>query len=90
MSKKKKELPHEKFCHLFEHEGRQILIMKDQDEDGDPAVKIHTTTDSGHFIALNFAYGSDDWEKRDKAFADLVADEAGAVKMILNTPGVKL
>lgn len=86
----KKELPHEKFCHLFEHEGRQILIMKDQGEEGDPVVKIHTTTDSGHFIALNFGFGEDDWEKRDKAFNDLIADEANAAEMILNAPGVKL
>lgn len=86
----KKSLPHEKFCHLFEHEGRQILIAKDTDDEGNPSAQIRTTTDSGHFIALNFGFGEDDWEKRDKAFNDLVADEANAAEMILNAPGVKL
>lgn len=90
MSKPKKKVVHDKFCHLIEHEGRQILIMKDQDDEGRPSVKIRTTTNSGHSITLNFDYNEDDWKKRDKSFNDLVADETNAINMILNTPGVKL
>lgn len=58
----------EKFAKVFESHGRQFLVMKNQNDEGDPKLSIITRID-GAELDLGFIFHDDDGEERmDAAF----------------------
>lgn len=64
------------FAKLFEAHGRQVLILKDKDSDGDnPKLSIITRMDDGSEINLGPVFSGEDAEKELDAAFESVGQE---------------
>jgi hypothetical protein len=83
----------EQFAKLFERNGQQVLVTKDEDEDGEPALKIRFKSNvSGHDICIKVAFRKDaeldKWAVMDRAFDAM--DISKAFDFRDGAPGVGL
>lgn len=75
------------FAKLFEREGQQVLLFKDKDDDGDPAIKVVFETERGNRCTLAFGYAKS--AARDIAFDGI--DESDAFDIVDDaTKGIPL
>lgn len=75
------------FAKLFERDGRQIVVMKEwNDEEDMDEITLRSRTKSGHSFMLKLSFA--DEGPRDRAFDDM--DEAKAFRIIDRTPGIDL
>lgn len=72
------------FAKIYGPDVQQVLILKDEDEEGNPQLKIMTNADSGGIVSLGMGFDDTDdgWEKLDRAFEQM--DEVTALKYISN------
>ena len=58
------------FCKLFESEGRQILVLKDTNDECAPALKFMVSPPGLALSTTTLSYSDNDhgWAARDKAF----------------------
>lgn len=79
----------EKFAKLYERDGRQVLVTKEESDDGSPQINFRSTTlNSGHSITLKMGYKDADWDVMDVAFERVCEDFAFGV--IEGSPGSEM
>lgn len=81
------------FAKLYERDGEQVLVTKEQDDDGEPMLKIRfKSNNAGHDIATSIAFKKDAeldaWEVLDRAFENM--DHECAFGIRDRSPGVDL
>jgi hypothetical protein len=82
-----------KFAKLYERDGKQVLVLKGENEDGGPALEFRFLTDvAEHSVALNVTIrhteDRDAYEALDLAFDEMTEDRAFNTRD--KTPGVEL
>ena len=67
----------DKFAKLFERDGEQALVRKEEDLDGKPTVFV-TFDIEGRLATLNFSFDDDHdgYEDRDALFSNMTEDAA--------------
>lgn len=73
------------FAKLFERDGRQVLVLKDETDDGDAALSFTFTTNvMEHKVCTKISFKEDselsEWDILDRAFADCDEDKAFGIR----------
>jgi hypothetical protein len=81
------------FAKLFEREGQQVLVTKDQDDEGEPVLTIRfKSNEAGHDISTRLAFKKDTkldkWEVLARVFDSMDAERAFGLRD--SSPGVHL
>lgn len=76
-----------KFAKIFERDGKQVLVLKDENDDGKALLQFRFLSDvSDNFMCVGYAFS--DLSQRDEAFDRVTDDNAFGVRDM--TPGVEL
>lgn len=81
------------FAKLFERDGKQVLVTKDETDEGKPCLTFRCSTDvSDHNITTQVSFKKDAkldaWEVMDRAFDNVNEDQAFGLRNGL--PGISM